>query len=213
MKGYISQLNALGELEFVTLTIPNCSVYELKSTVDDMLKSWSNLIRVMRERRKVNLSGIRKLEITYNAEKNTYHPHLHILVNKGVGKSIVYEWLSRYKKAKDIAQDCREADAKSLNELFKYTTKIIVSKKGKLEVYISPLDKIMQAMSGRRCFQPFGIIKKVDEDVDGVESVEYEDIPEYEFVKWEWDDCDWKSKGYGTLTGYVPPEIEFIFYE
>lgn len=215
MNGYVSQLQKLGELEFVTLTVPNCYVTQLSVTIDSLLRSFSNIIRVVRERRKIPVNGIRKLEVTYNEVTDTFHPHIHVLVDSGVGELIVTEWLNRYVTAKRVAQDVRPADNDSLNEIFKYSTKIVTKSKKQrntLDVYIPALDSIMVALRGRRCFQPFGAIKKVEEDVTGVEAEEYADIEYYDFIEWIWEDCDWVA-GNKTLTGYVSPDIEINFIE
>lgn len=212
IKGYINQLMDLGGLQFVTLTIPNCTEDELKDTVDSLLKSISNIVRVIRERKKIKINGIRKIEITYNSIVNTFHPHIHLLVDSNAGDLIVTEWLKRYPEAKIQAQDVRVADKNSLNEIFKYTTKIVSKSKGHINIFIPALDKILLSLKGRRCFQPFGIIKKIDEDDASLESVEYDDIQEYDYIEWIWSECDWIN-GNKTLTGYVSPDIDLNFIE
>jgi hypothetical protein len=54
----------------------------------------------------------------------------------------------------------------------------------------------------------------VSEDVDKLESKEYEEIEDTEggIIEWVWEDCDWVNNK-KTLTGYVPPDIEFNFFE
>ncbi len=63
---------------FVTLTVKNCKAEELNQTVDSVLNGfyllrrkslWMNAIR----------GYYRALEITYNSESDTYHPHIHVL--------------------------------------------------------------------------------------------------------------------------------------
>jgi hypothetical protein len=203
---------ALDGLQFVTLTVPNCNENDLKHTVDSLLKSTSNIIRVIRERKKIKINGIRKIESTYNSIANTFHPHIHLIVDSNAGDLIVTEWLKRYPEAKFAAQNVRVADKGSLNEIFKYTTKIVSKSKGRIDIFIPALDKILLSLKGRRCFQPFGIIKKIDEDDTSLESVEYDDIQEYDYIEWIWSECDWIN-GSKTLTGYVSPDIELNFIE
>lgn len=212
IKGYINQLLVLDGLQFVTLTVPNCNEDELKDTVESLLKSVSNIVRVIRERKKIKINGIRKIEITYNSIVDNYHPHIHLLVDCNVGDLIVTEWLKRYPNANLKAQDVSIADKGSLNEIFKYTTKIVSKSKGRIDIFIPALDKILLSLKGRRCFQPFGIIKKIDEDDTTLESVEYDDIEEYDYIEWIWSDCDWVNDS-KTLTGYVSPDVEFNFVE
>jgi len=225
MNGYVDQLMKLDDVEFVTLTIPNCKGKDLDLIVDRILKQIVLIIRNLREKKGIKISGIRKLEITYNVSTDTFHPHLHLLVDKNSGNLIVDQWLKRMPTAKkegwDYKKKCmvslqvvQKADKGALSEIFKYTTKIIVSKKGQMNVYIKPLNTILECLYKRRCFQPFGIVKMVSEDVDELDGKVYEDLEDTEggIVEWIWKDCDWVNEK-KTLTGYVPPDIEFNFFE
>lgn len=213
MNGYINQLSDLGNLEFVTITAGKTVDKDcLLQRIEEMNNAIVNIIRSFR-RKGIKISGIRKLEITYNSFTDKFHPHFHILVN-GHGEAIVNKWLERFKTASIDAQDVRPADKGSLNELFKYTTKILARKESEFTVYLSALDTIITTLKGKRCFQPFGCIRKVDERVDeNLEAVEYKDIPEYESIQeWHWRECDWQNVvTKETLTGYISPDVEFIF--
>jgi hypothetical protein len=225
MNGYVDQLMQLDNIEFVTLTIPNCNGNDLDRVVDQILKQIILIVRNLNERKGIKISGIRKLEITYNVSTDTYHPHLHLLVDKGSGNLIVDQWLKRMPTAKregwDYKKKCmvplqvvKEADKGSLAEIFKYTTKIIVSKKGQIDVYLNPLNRILECLYKRRCFQPFGIVKMVSEDVDELDGKVYEDLEDNGggITEWKWNDCDWVNNK-RTLTGYIPPDIEFNIIE
>ena len=220
INGYLRQIDNFSHIDLVTLTIPNCRGSELRGVIENMIKQMGNIIRVLAERRGIRVNGIRKIETTFNHIWDTYHPHLHLLVDKA-STEIVDEWLKRFPDANRKAQDITEADQNSLKEMFKYTTKIAVgkrydnlSKSHKVEVYTHALDTIFRAMHGKRAFQPFGKIKKVSEEVnEELTAQSYEDMPQYDFVEWIWNDCDWKSPVLKqTLTGYVPPEVEFTAY-
>ena len=68
---------------FLTLTVKNCYGEDLKDTLDLMTHSFSKLSR--RKAFKDAVKGyFRSLEITYNEEMDTYHPHFHLIlaVNK-----------------------------------------------------------------------------------------------------------------------------------
>jgi hypothetical protein len=131
------------------------------------------------------------------------------LVNNNSGKLIVDQWLKRMPTAKIIAQDVRKADAGALSEIFKYTTKMVVRTKGQLNFHLKPINAIMECLYKRRCFQPFGIVKMVNEDVDDLDATVYPDLPDNGggITEWIWKECDWVD-GKNTLTGYIPPEIE-----
>lgn len=72
----------------LTLTIPNVSGYELRSTIDKMNKSFTKLFRAISrddnqgfsERLMKFDAAYKVLEITCNNVTNTYHPHFHIIV-------------------------------------------------------------------------------------------------------------------------------------
>lgn len=63
----------------LTLTVPNVKASELSSCIDRLTRGWKNL-----SNRKIFKNSIRSwfraLEVTYNEERNDYHPHLHILL-------------------------------------------------------------------------------------------------------------------------------------
>jgi hypothetical protein len=191
MNGYILQFSQFDRLEFTTLTRPNVKESELRNEVELIIKKASNIIRILREKRNIDISGIRKIEITYNAIADTYHPHLHILTN-GYGKEIVELWLKQNPEANIKGQDYREATKESLNELFKYSTKFLdkSSNKAEMDFYVKPLDNIMIALYKKRTFQPFGKIKKLKENPEDFDNVmelasqEYEEIPNYETAYW-----------------------------
>jgi Replication protein len=217
MNGYVSQMAKFKNIEFITLTIPNCKAEELEEKIEEMYNVFVKIKRILKLKG-IELNGLRKLETTYNARTDTYHPHYHMLMEGNFGKQFVYEWLKRFPKANIKGQDYRDADQDCLNEIFKYTTKILTkSSKGGFDVYVHAINTIMRSMYGKRSIQTFGSIRKVTEDVDDVKSQEYENIPEYEFMEWIWRDCDWvnglKPNSIETLTGYVPPEKEINFVE
>ena len=76
---------------FLTLTVPNIPLEKLRDELTHITASWHKLIR----RRGVSpvIKGFhRAIEITYNYERNDYHPHLHIIlaVNSRYFKSDEY---------------------------------------------------------------------------------------------------------------------------
>ena len=214
MNGYVNQLMELDDIEFVTLTVPNCKLEDLNDCVDNILKQIVLIIRNLREKKGKKISGIRKLEITYNVFTNTFHPHLHLLVDKSSGSLFIDQWLKRMPNATIKAQDVRKADRGALAEIFKYTTKMVVRKKGQLNFYLKPINAILECLYKRRCFQPFGIVKMVNEDVDELDAMVYTDLPDNEggITEWVWKECDWIN-GKSTLTGYIPPEIDINYIE
>ena len=68
------------QLLFLTLTVKNCNGDELRQEIKNILSAW----RYMSDKNpmfKKSIHGwFRALEVTYNQETNTYHPHLHVVL-------------------------------------------------------------------------------------------------------------------------------------
>jgi len=214
INGYKPEFEQLDNPYFVTLTIPNVNDVDLVNTIDAMLLNFRKLTNYIGKRSRLGkmdkLLAIRKLEVTYNDVNDSYHPHFHIIVNgKENAEYIRKQWLSIYTDARIWAQDIRKADINSMIELFKYTTKIITkSKKQGISIHVHALDIIFIALRKRRTFQTYGI-RMVNEDIDELQSQEYEDIEEYDSVIYEYVGHDWYNTETGEeLTGYVPSEFE-----
>ena len=214
---YKPVLDSWDDKYFVTLTIPNVPADKLSSVIDGMEAEFRKVKEVFyrqhrRKKRDTSLIGFRKLECTYNPERNDYHPHYHIIVRgEGMAKELLAEWLRRYPEAVEQAQDVQKADDDSVMELFKYFTKLITKTKSKgSAVFIRPLDVIFQAMRGRRTFQNFGFRCEVIEDEPISEEAErLAEKIEGEAVtvmyKWVQEVTDWVEKQSGrVLTGYQP---------
>ena len=63
---------------FVTLTAPNVKGENLKNEITKYNKAFKNLCK-RDEIAKINKGYIRKLEVTYNQERDDYHPHFHCI--------------------------------------------------------------------------------------------------------------------------------------
>jgi len=206
--GYKETLQALSDLQFVTLTIRNVKKEALKQTIEGMQHNFSDIIKTLnRKQQRLNnvkrtLKGLRKVEVTFNAIRNDYHPHLHVLIS-GLDNAIdiVTAWLKHYPTAEPYCQKIQKADDKTFMELFKYYTKITTNK----ITYITALDTIFQAMRNKRVYQPFGILKNVTEDIETLQA-QITDLEAAEKI-WMWESCDWIDHETGEcLTDYEPSE-------
>lgn len=156
IEGYLPALNKMAEPFLVTLTVPAVKAEELKTTVKQMPKVFT-LIKDNMRKKGLKLSGLRKTEINFNSEKQTFNPHFHVLVDGAEESSMLVQgWLKRVEGTKSIAQDIRQADADSLKELVKYQSKVVVNSTFNAEA----TDTIMRALNGVRTFQNFGAVKK-----------------------------------------------------
>jgi hypothetical protein len=214
LKGYEPVLKRLTDKYFVTLTVPNVSENLLKDTVNNMFIEFIKIQKTF-QKRKTPIRGIRKIECTYNPIKLNYHPHFHLIVSGSkIAENVVNEWVKRVPNTNRLAQDYRVADDGSVIELFKYFTKLITGKGNNRRIYIVPMDNIFKVMRGRRVFQPLGIKKDISEDINEIQSQEYE-IEEGEFTWWwenklhDWVNLDSTIK----LSGYIPSEKEKELYK
>ncbi len=124
---------------FLTLTVPNVPLERLEDTVSHMFNSWSKLTK-RRNVKRIFKGYLRCLEITFNHERNDYHPHFHalIVVNKSYfsGKTYIKrdDWLKMWREVtnqSEITQvdvrkvkiDNKDDLAKACAEIAKYSTK------------------------------------------------------------------------------------------
>lgn len=220
MNGYGEQLKEFSEPRFVTLTAPTVKAPELRDEICSRLASFRRILDGWRKRYGKIPKGIRKLEVTYNSDSDWYHPHFHVIID-GNEKAVelVREWLERFPSATAKAQDIREVDQASMNELFKYATKPFTksTKARTLEVYDYALENIAVAMKGKRSLQPFGGLKRVSEDVDEttLNGQIYPELPETPFTVWTYDEQSsvHVSKHGEILVDYTPPDIVFTHYD
>lgn len=205
LNGYTQPLSSINKPYFVTLTIPNVNANELKHTIAGMIRTSANIIRSIK-RQKIIINGIRKLECTYNADNNNFHPHFHFIVDDYYSATLLKsKWLQHYPNAEHYCQDIREINKDDFKELFKYQTKIVSKNKSGHNIYVPALDIIFNAMKNIRTFQSFGNIKKVNDDVEQLIADNYKNVPYYEFAVWQWVENDWRNMGDGKLlTNYKP---------
>ena len=166
---------------FLTLTVKNCYSEDLKDTLDLMKKSFNKLSE--RKAFKKAIKGyFRSLEITYNKEDNTYHPHFHLIlaVNKSYFTDKDYylsqeNWTRLWKESLQVdykpVVDVRRVKSKDKNfskviaETAKYTVKsedfLIKKEDGKIDEaltdeVVATLDKALH----RKRLVSFGFLFK-----------------------------------------------------
>jgi|TARA_R110000851_G_C13044922_1_gene562493 hypothetical protein len=172
MRGYLPSIDVMKDPQFVTLTRPNVKGGYLRSTFSSMQSTFIQCKDNLRKQG-ITLVGIRKVETTYNVNRDDFHPHFHFIIDgKKESEALKTEWLKRNPKALHYLQNVKPCTDPI--ELFKYFTKLL-TKDG--QFLAEPMDKAFRAMKGKRVFQPFGGIKKQSEEVDVNESSQ----------------CDWKD--------------------
>src|SRR5699024_2648537 len=121
---------------FLTLTAPNVPADELNDEIKHYNQSFQRLMQ-RKEVKQIVKGYARKLEITYNEERDDYHPHFHVLIEVSksyFNKSKHYisrdRWLQLYQQVTKnpffIQVDVRKVRSLKENRIFeiaKYSAK------------------------------------------------------------------------------------------
>jgi plasmid rolling circle replication initiator protein Rep len=223
MNGYENALEAMKDPYFVTLTIRNVKIENLRSSIKDMIATMRKIQDLRRKKKLPLMQCIRKIECTYNPDTDTYHPHFHLIIDKeNVANELLENWLKRYPEQAEIYGQDKKSAFDPI-ELFKYFTKLTAKSKNdeKINVkgilihkeyhYPEALDLIFRAIEGIRIIQPMGSIKYVKDDVEDVEVQTVEDVEQSQTV-WIFHRNDWVDTSTGEfLTGYQPTQKEFEY--
>jgi len=217
-----------GGVHFVTLTVPNVKAERLADTVDEMVHQLKLCRRSIRRTHHIDYRAVRATEITYNEDRDDYHPHFHIAVRgRYAALALRDEWLKRWDEASPQAQNIRLWDGSkgALKELTKYCTKMIAPQKGERPP-AEALDTIFRVLHGRHIFRPVGF-ELSDYDEAMVDWEEIEDMEELESTlaafsephmsrMWWWDHDlgDWVDPDTGEcLTGWEPSDEDRALFD
>ena len=216
-------LDQMQQKIFVTLTIPNVDGLILRETIKKMIKTIKLIQDNWRKQNKPTIRGLRKLECTYNVNRNTYHPHFHLIIdNKLTANNLIINWLKYYPDANIEAQDVRDAD--NYLELFKYFTKLTSNAGKKFENgtkvidewhYPEALDLIFKAIDKLRIIQPMGGIKIVSEDIDELISETMDETlndPKKYDTMYIWGEANWFDPYTGELFSSFKPTKNLVNY-
>ena len=167
--------NPRSEWQFVTLTVENCAPHKLGETLDAMATAWDKIMR-RRTMKRTIIGWARSLEITYNAQTRTLHPHYHVLCLvapevSGEDQSLSQAWVTTIDaRAVMAAQNTQKieamtADAKAddpeevvgaILETYKYTVK----SKDLQEMPLWAFRELAQLIKGRRLVAFGGVVKE-----------------------------------------------------
>lgn len=217
-------LKSWGARWFVTLTAPNVPAPQLRAEIRRYLTDFTRCKRAIVRTHRLSFVAVRKLECTYNARTDTYHPHFHCIVeSEAAARTLLAEWLALRTDAVADAQDVRRADANDVVELFKYFTKLVskTSRTGTIAVRVckaAALDVVFQAMKGTRVFQPVGFtLPPEQKDEDGEIQTDAGTLAparlrlpggDWQETLYEWsqDAADWVDEYGEALAEYNPSD-------
>ena len=199
---------------FSTLTRQSVYAEDLKRVITEMNSNYRKIQKNLKNTYGVTLKGIRKFETEYNPITKKFNPHFHLVVGGKPCEILLQKtlWLNQYSKevADPKAQKIKPTTEGFELELFKYMTKMVFEDG---HVFPEALDTIFQAIRGKRIIQPFGGIKKVSEDVDGIEKEEVDFVTSNN-GQFQFSDIvlDWVNEWGEVLCNYTPSHetIQYI---
>ena len=182
---------------FITLTVPNIKSTEASQTISRMMKAWNKISR-QKFFKNAAVGYIRSLEMTYNKERDDYHPHLHALVAVRntyfqyaeyiTAEQLRQSWADAYGVTVDHAANIPnidikavslEQERKSMLEVLKYSLKWADT-----ETSPEVVSTFISALTGRRLISFGGLLKETRaalkqsdfDDPTATEKESFEDI-------------------------------------
>lgn len=201
---------------FLTLTVPNVAKSELKDSIKELNKSFNRLF-MYKEVDQVVKGFVRKLEVTYNEDRDDYHPHLHVMVavNKSYFTDKTYikheKWLQFWQKAtknpkitqvdvRAIKSDDDTSFFDAVLEIAKYTAKDSDMLKSE-EVF----DTFYHSLKGVRLLGYGGLFKEGMELFKQGELDYLKEVDETEYIykliyRWEFEIGEYQNSEFELLT-------------
>lgn len=234
---YTPAITTMQDKQFYSLSVRNVPADELRATCLEMVQAWRDIMKHIVKyegdygrftttktgKRKRLLNGFRKLEVTYNSDTDTYHPHFHILIEGfKEARLIANLWAQKFGDRHNTASVQISAVHardmyKTSKELFKYVTKLNTGKRnkttGKFETYPPiVLDTIFQAIKGLRIIQTFGKVAAEVPDIkeDSMADIEAQELgvdveKTNEVITFTWREYNWFNDYTGApLIPFVP---------
>jgi len=176
---------------FLTLTAPNVKSEELEDEIKHYNQSFQRLMQ-RKEVKNAVRGYVRKLEVTYNKERDDYHPHFHVILvvdkqyfnnkNQYIKR---YRWLELWQKSTKnnlITQvDVRKVKAtdnkKEVSEIAKYSAKD--------SDYLEDekvFDTFYKSLSGKRLIVYSGLFKDASKLYENKELEKYKELDPTQYI-------------------------------
>lgn len=161
----------------LTLTLQNCEVRDLRTTVKAMFKGWSNMTRKVWFKN-ICVGSYRALEVSINPDDQSCHPHIHAVLavkpSYFTGRSYIKteEWAQRWQEALELPYTpvvhtaaLRKPYEKSAAEIAKYSLKV-----GNLIELLNDLSddfliQLHNGLSGWRLFSLAGVFRDAHKEL------------------------------------------------
>lgn len=175
---------------FLTLTVRNCPTDELSKTLDIIFKGWYRLTN-HRKMQRIVRGWFRALEVTYNEDSDTFHPHLHAVImvdrtyfqKNNTDYMETSDWVQMWRTAAkldyDPVCDVRRVKGKrkhkAIAEVAKYTLKDTDFIKPAPDLTDTLVYFLSTGLKNRRLFAFGGILKNIAKQL-GAESPDEGDL-------------------------------------
>ena len=178
----------------LVLTVPNCAPEKLAETVDKLYKAFYKFWHY-KGPKKAFKGALRALEVSFNAEKGTFHPHLHTLVvvtksyftntrvylNHDKLQSLWTQAVGADQPLQVHVAAVKAGDWQGVAEVTKYCVKPF-DYAADVEAGLAIVEALGYTLKGRRFLQKYGVLQKYYKeaaaavpdvlDVSGDESME-----------------------------------------
>ena len=175
---------------FLTLTAPNITGDKLSDEINKYNKAFKKMFE-RKDVKAVNKGYIRKLEITYNENSNTYHPHFHVVmaVNNSYFTDRTYikqeKWLNMWREVMenpditqvDVRRMKKNTESKEISEIAKYA-----AKDSEMMINQQVFDIFYEALKGRQILTYNGLFKDANKLFKEKKLDKYKEIDETEYV-------------------------------
>lgn len=151
LKKFEPFINQNPHFSHIILTVKNVNYEALARTVKRMktvIKMFSDLIR----KNGIVFDFLYSIEITYNIETRTFHPHIHAMGEDHIYSKLKTYWMLKFPDTHESAQ--HKNSSSNVYQVFKYITKL-----GQYEPYIYA--QIFEAVYNVRLFEQYGIFRKL----------------------------------------------------
>lgn len=189
------------EFIFLTLTAPNVEGSMLGAEIKRYNENFKKLMK-RKEVLKITKGYVRKLEVTYNQERDDYHPHFHIMiaVNKSYFKNKDYikkkQWLELWQQCMNDSsitqvdvKKMNTSDSKAIAEIAKYGAKdadYLQSEK--------VFDVFYKALKGKQLITYSGVFKDALKLFKNKELDKYKEIDLTEYIYML--EYNWRGQNY-----------------
>lgn len=236
---YKNKVQAMINPVMLVLHQKSPAIGKLKETINAMYKDWRHILKVRAKNKKENYNGVCALEVTTNEEKQTYHPHYHIIIEKHLAKDLLNAWISADPQNRELwAHQNKQTDKiyselpiddkgnYSIKELFKYAMKMSVTNqetpnnKKKTMASTEMIYEIAKALQGVQQWRPFGNFRQTQNTKEISKAIYNEMVcsaTEWPHIKlsktWQWNKQDWEASDIPglNLTNYKPTTKDIVY--